>query len=62
MEVTVEVCMRRLQLGENVAVFLVFFGIALIEATQSGHWPAVVFWLIIGALFLRADNLRSRSR
>jgi hypothetical protein len=50
--------MRRLHLGENVAVFLVFFGIALIESTQAGHWPSVFFWLAVGVLFLRADNLR----
>ena len=48
--------MRRVRLGSNVTVFLAFFGIALIQATQEGHWPAVVFWLGVGALFLAADN------
>ena len=48
--------MRRVRLGSNVTVFLLFFGIALIQATQEGHWTAVVFWLAVGAFFLVADN------
>ena len=54
--------MHRLHIRENVVVFLAFFGIALLEATQQAHWPAVIFWLAIGALFLRADNLRPGRR
>ena len=53
--------MRALTLGTNVAVFLVFFGIALIEALQEGHWSIVVFWLLVGAFFLRADIVRDRQ-
>jgi hypothetical protein len=53
--------MRRVKLGTNVTVFLAFFGIALIQATQEGHWPAVVFWLAVGSLFLAADNVRRVS-
>jgi hypothetical protein len=52
-----EAAMRSLRIGNNVTVFLLFFGIALLEATQAGHWPAVIFWLAIGALFLKADQL-----
>ncbi len=51
--------MQRLRLSENVAVFLLFFGIALIEAIQKGHWLVVLFWLTLGSLFLRADLLRA---
>jgi hypothetical protein len=52
--------MHSLRPGTNVTVFLLFFGIALLEATRSGHWPVAVFWLVVGALFLRADHLDAR--
>jgi hypothetical protein len=42
----------------NVTVFLLFFGIALIDATQAGHWLSVLFWLAIGSFFLTADRMR----
>ncbi|MEX2284089.1 MAG: hypothetical protein WEE89_16500 [Gemmatimonadota bacterium] len=52
--------MRRLHMGDNFVVFLVFFGIALLESTQEGHWPSVLFWLGVGVFFLAADNLKPR--
>ena len=52
--------MHALAYGTNVAVFLIFFGIALIQALQEGHWSIVVFWLLVGAFFLRADIVRER--
>lgn len=39
----------------NVAVFVIFFGIALIEAMQKGNWLEAVLFLALGALSLRAD-------
>jgi hypothetical protein len=54
--------MHKLHIRENVVVFLAFFGIALLEATQQAHWPAVIFWLAIGAFFLRADALHGRRQ
>ncbi len=53
--------MPKLRLRENVAVFLVFFGIAFIEATQKGQWLVVLFWLSVGAVFLLGDNLQARK-
>ena len=54
--------MRALVLGTNVAVFLVFFGIALVQALEEGHWAIVVFWVLVGAFFLRADIVRDQHR
>ena len=48
--------MRTLKLRGNVAVFLIFFGISLIDAIWSHHWLGAVLWLAFGMLFLRADN------
>jgi hypothetical protein len=49
---------RSLKFSTNVAVFLLFFGVALIEALQAGNWIKAVLWLAIGLVFLVADNLK----
>jgi hypothetical protein len=43
--------------GTNITVFLLFFGIALLDALGSGRWYMLIFWLVIGSIFLRADVL-----
>ena len=53
--------MGNLRLGANVTVFLVFFGIALLDAIWSRHWFGTFLWLAFGALFLRADSKRTES-
>jgi hypothetical protein len=44
--------------GTNVTVFLLFFGVSLLDALQSRNWLRAIFWLAIGLGFLRADGLR----
>ena len=39
----------------NLAVFIIFFGIALIEAVQKQNWLEAALFLALGALSLRAD-------
>ena len=53
-----EAKMRQFRLGANVAVFLLFFGISLLDAFRAGDWVKAAFWLAIGLVFLRADSLR----
>jgi hypothetical protein len=50
--------MKRIKLGTNFALFVLFFGIATLEAFQGRNWLKAVFWLAIGLVFLVADNLR----
>jgi hypothetical protein len=47
--------MKNLKLGTNFAVFILFFGVALLDAVQTQNWLRVAFWLAIGAVFLWAD-------
>ena len=47
-----------LRLGANVTVFLLFFGIALLDALRSHDWPRAVLWFALGLVFLRADALK----
>ena len=48
-------------LGTNFAVFVLFFGVATIEAFQTRNWLKAAFWLAIGIVFLLADNLRPQD-
>jgi hypothetical protein len=43
-------------LGTNFAVFVLFFGVAALEAFQTRNWLKAAFWLAIGLVFLAADN------
>lgn len=38
------------------AVFILFFGIAFLDALRGGAWLRVAFWVVIGALFWLLDR------
>jgi hypothetical protein len=52
--------LRNVKLGSNVTVFLLFFGIALLESFRTGQWLRAAFWIAVGLFFLGADNLGRR--
>ena len=54
--------MHSVRFGTNTAVFLVFFGVAMIDALASGNFLRSAFWLAIGFVFLRADRFKPRDR
>jgi len=39
----------------NITVFIIFFGIALIEAIQKGNWVEASLFFALGVLSLWAD-------
>lgn len=43
------------KLSTNFAVFILFFGVAAIQAIQNQNWIMVAFWIAIGLVFLWAD-------
>lgn len=45
-----EAAMTSIKLGANFTVFLLFFGVALLEAFQSQNWLKAIFWLAIGTV------------
>jgi len=49
---------KKIKLGTGFTVFIIFFGIALLEAFQTQNWPRIIFWLVTGAVFILADNLK----
>jgi hypothetical protein len=38
-----------------MAVFILFFGLATIEALTDGRWPQILFWLGTAAAFWLLD-------
>ena len=44
--------MRGIRLGTNFAIFVLFFGVALLEAFQTGNWIKAVFWVAIAFWWL----------
>jgi len=53
--------MKNIELGTNFTIFILFFGVATLEAFESKNWVKAVFWLAIGVVFLVADNLKSKK-
>ncbi len=45
-----------MRIGTNFTVFLLFFGVAALEAFQSKNSWNAAFWLLVGAVFLLGDN------
>ena len=43
------------KLGTNFVVFVLFFGVAAVQAVRTGDWLMVAFWAAIGLVFLWAD-------
>ena len=47
------------KLGTNFAIFILFFGVAAVQAVQTQNWLMVAFWVAIGLVFLFADLKKS---
>jgi len=39
----------------NFAIFLVFFGVATLDALRGGDWLRIVFWVAMGLGFALLD-------
>jgi hypothetical protein len=53
-------CYGKIRISTNFTVFLLFFGVASLEAFQTGNWIKAGFWLAIGIVFLAADNRKKK--
>ena len=47
-----------LKIPASFTVFLIFFGISLLEAFRTRNWINVVFWIGIAIMFLLADGFK----
>jgi len=41
--------------GSATTIFIVFFGVSLLDAASGGNAYSVLFWLVAGALFTYFD-------
>ena len=48
--------MKKIKLGAGFTIFMLFFGLAMLETIRTQNWLMVIFWLAIGILFLVLDN------
>jgi hypothetical protein len=39
-------------------IFVLFFGLATVDAIATRSWIRAIFWVAIGAVFFALDNLR----
>jgi hypothetical protein len=53
--------MKKIKFGTGFTIFIIFFGIAVVEAFDKQDWIWVVLWILIGMVFLYADNMKSKS-
>ena len=53
--------MKRIALGTNFTIFLLFFGVSALETVQTQNWLKAGFWLAIGLVFLIADLRKQRA-
>ncbi|MDP2704799.1 MAG: hypothetical protein U1D31_00355 [Patescibacteria group bacterium] len=51
--------MKNLKLGTNFTIFVLFFGVAAVQAVQTQNWLMVAFWVAIGSVFLWGDFKRN---
>ncbi len=54
--------MRKIRLSTNFTVFLLFFGVAALEAFQTANWAKAAFWVVIGIVFLVSDNMKKKDK
>jgi len=54
--------MKAIRFGSGSTIFVLFFGVALLEAFQTDNWIKAGFWLAIGVAFLIADNVRKHEQ
>jgi hypothetical protein len=54
--------MSKFRFGTGFTLFILFFGLAMLESFQTGNWIKALFWTAIGITFLVADNLQGKKR
>ena len=53
--------MKNIKFGTGWAGFIIFFGVAVIEAFREFNIYEIIFWLAMGAVFIFADNMDKRK-
>ncbi|MEX2154456.1 MAG: hypothetical protein WD825_14035 [Gemmatimonadaceae bacterium] len=54
--------MQRIPTSVNMTIFILFFGISLLDALATHNWWRAAFWLAIGLVFLGASRFGRADR
>lgn len=54
--------MKNIKFGAGFTVFVLFFGVALLEAIKYQHWLSVALWASGAIVFLIMDNMNQRKK
>jgi phosphatidylserine synthase len=54
--------MRKLNAGPLFAVFILFFGVSLIEAIVQANWKMALVFFVLAFMFLAADGRTHKPR
>lgn len=54
--------MKTIRFGTGSTIFIIFFGVALVQALLSGSWSKGLFWVLVGTIFLILDNVGKHER
>ncbi len=52
---------RAFKPNHGFAIFVLFFGIALLEAVKTKNWLSVAFWIAMGVVFVIMDAKKTES-
>lgn len=44
----------------GLTIFVLFFGVSLLDALWGGHWVRALFWLGTGLVFFLMERTRGR--
>lgn len=45
--------------NSGIAIFVIFFGISLLDALRGGQWARAALWIAIGVVFWVLDRVRA---
>jgi hypothetical protein len=54
--------MKTFNPGAGFTIFIIFFGVAVMQAFRSLNWLMICFWLMMGVLFLYLDRKESSRK
>jgi hypothetical protein len=52
--------MKSIKPGAGFTIFVIFFGIALLDSIRELNVWRIIFWILMGALFLLLDIKRKK--
>ncbi len=53
--------LKKIKPRTSFVLFLLFFGIASLEAFRTKNWIAVGYWVLIGVMFLLLDGREKQT-